>query len=393
MGAVCTKDTKSLQDTDVKVVLIPSLVEYHSYSMKRYAQELTQSVLNLNLSGWEYESLTCHHVELIAKLIPGTLGIQSAERLGRLVRYPFVARKAQGDLFHILDHSHAHLLDSLATQKTIITCHDIIPLLASRGKIDIPVTPNARRAFPRIVERLERARAVVAISESTKANLLEHTRVPEERIHVVYYGVNPNFTAAPPTGISRADERAALLAHYKIPAEAKVLMHVGTTGRYKNNTALVKLLKALDKDVWLLRVGAPFYDDEEALVDSLGVRERLVQAGEIYDDLRLAAHYRAADLFVFPSIWEGFGWPPLEAMACGTPAVTSNVASLPEVVGDAGVTVGPHEHAALAETVSSLLQDPMRLKALRQRAVEQAARFTWERCGRQTQTLYEKIAL
>lgn len=377
----------------LKAVLVPNLVEYHSVSMKRYAQELTQSLRNLNLPGWEYESLTCHHIELIAKLVPGTLGSQSAERLGRLVRYPLVARKAQGDLFHILDHSHAHLLDSLAAQKSIITCHDIIPLLASRGKIDIPVTPNARRTFPRIVERLERAQAVIAISESTKANLLEHTRVPEERIHVVYYGVNPNFTATPPTAISRADERAALLAHYKIPAEAKVLMHVGTTGRYKNNAALVKLLKALGKDVWLLRVGAPFYDDEEALVDSLGVRGRLVQAGKIYDDLRLAAHYRAADLFVFPSIWEGFGWPPLEAMACGTPAVTSNVASLPEVVGDAGVTVGPHEHAALAEAVSSLLQDPMRLETLRQRAVEQAARFTWERCGRQTQMVYEKVAL
>ncbi len=376
----------------MKVVLIPSLVEYHAFSMKRYAQELTQSLLNLNLPGWEYESLTCHHVELIAKLIPGTLGIQTAERLGRLVRYPLVARKAQGDLFHILDHSHAHLINSLAAQKTIVTCHDIIPLLASRGKIDIPVTPNARRAFPRIVERLERARAVIAISESTKGNLLEHTRVPEERIHVVYYGVNPNFTPTPPVGISRADERSALLEHYKIPLDAKVLMHVGTTGRYKNNSALVKLLKALDKDVWLLRVGAPFYDDEEALVDSLGVRGRLVQAGKIYDDLRLAAHYRAADLFVFPSIWEGFGWPPLEAMACGTPAVTSNVASLPEVVGDAGVTVGPHEHAALAEAVRSLLQDPVRLKALRQRSVEQAARFTWKRCGSQTRTVYEKIA-
>ena len=92
----------------MKVVLIPSLVEYHAFSMKRYAQELTQSLLNLNLPGWEYESLTCHHVELIAKLIPGTLGIQTAERLGRLVRYPLVARKAQGDLFHILDHIHAH---------------------------------------------------------------------------------------------------------------------------------------------------------------------------------------------------------------------------------------------------------------------------------------------
>lgn len=375
----------------MKAVLVPNLVEYHSVSMKRYAQELTQALLNLNTPSWQYESLTCHHVEPIAKLLPGKLGAQTAERLGRLVRYPLVARQAKGDLFHILDHSHAHLLDSLPAEKTLITCHDIIPLLASRGKIEIPVTPNARRAFPKIVERLERAHAIVAISESTKANLLEHTKVPEEKIHVVYYGVNPNFTATPAAGKTRAQERAELLAQYKIPADAHVLMHVGTTGRYKNNAALVKLLKALDNNVYLLRVGAPFYDDEEALVDSLGVRGRLVQAGKIYDDVRLAAHYRAADLFVFPSIWEGFGWPPLEAMACGTPAVTSNVASLPEVVGSAGVTVGPHDHAALAEAVSALLADTTRLDALRLQAVAQAARFTWERCGSQTQAVYEKV--
>ena len=133
------------------------------------------------------------------------------------------------------------------------------------------------------------------------------------------------------------------------------------------------------------------YDDEEALVDSLGVRERLVQAGRIYDDVRLAAHYRSADLFVFPSIWEGFGWPPLEAMACGTPAVTSNVASLPEVVGSAGVTVGPHDHEALASAVDSLLNDATRLEKLRLLAIEQAARFTWEQCGSQTQAVYEKV--
>lgn len=377
----------------MKAVLVPNLVEYHSVSMKRYAQELTQALLNLNAPGWQYESLTCHHVEPLAKLLPGKLGTQSAERMGRLVRYPLVAKAARdrGDLFHILDHSHAHLLDSLPAEKTLITCHDIIPLLASRGKIEIPVTPNARRAFPKIVERLERAHAVIAISESTKRNLLEHTKVPEEKIHVVYYGVNPNFTATPGGGKTRSEERAELLAHYKIPADAKVLMHVGTTGRYKNNAALAKLLKALGDDVWLLRVGAPFYEDEEALVDSLGVRSRLVQAGKIYDDVRLAAHYRAADLFVFPSIWEGFGWPPLEAMACGTPAVTSNVASLPEVVGDAGVTVGPHDHAGQAEAVRALLSDPARLETLRQKAAAQAARFTWERCGSQTQAVYEKV--
>ncbi len=381
----------------LKAVLVPNLVEYHSYSMKRYAQELTQSLLNLNVPGWEYESLTCHHVELIPKLIPGTLGTQTADRLGRFVRYPLLAKKTKGDVFQIFDHSHAHLINYLPADKTVITCHDIIPFLAIKGKLDLPVNRITRKSFPQILKNMERARAIVSVSASTKLNLLEHSNIKEDRIHVIHSGINNHFTENPPDGISKEEERQEIRSRHSIPSHAHVLMHVGRTGHYKNTPALIRLLKAmrerpdLDDQVWLLRVGLPLDSEVEALIDKLGVRERIVQAGSLATDSDLAAYYRAADVFVFPSLWEGFGWPPLEAMACGTPVVTSNTSSLPEVVGPGGTMVSPTDDDQLADTVAAILGNLSQQETMKRYGIEWSKNFTWERCAQKTLDLYKTL--
>ena len=362
--------------------------------MKRYADELTQALHQLSAPGWEFDSLKCHHVGLAAALLPGDLGIKTAERLGRLVKYPLVVKQQRhrGELFHILDHSHAHLLKSLPADRTVMSCHDIIPLLASLGKLDIQISDNARRAFPKIIANLEQAREIITISESSKQNLLEHTKISEERLHVVYFGINPSFAPEPTEAPSLAEERALIRERYRIPESARLLMHVGTTGRYKNTGMLVRLLKALGDDVWLLRVGSAFHDDEAALVEQLGVGKRIVHAGKIPSDVLFGAHYRAADLFVFPSIWEGLGLPPLEAMACGTPTITSNTASLPEVAGPNGITFSPYDDDALASLIDSLLRDKPRLEQLGRDGLAWSKNFTWERAAQQTLKVYEKVA-
>lgn len=361
--------------------------------MKRYAQELTAALAQLDAPGWDFEALTCHHVAWAAALLPGALGRQTADRLGRFVRYPRLVKKAKGDVFHVLDHSHANLVEVLPVDKTVISCHDIIPLLAAQGKVPIPASRNAMRRFPQILEQVSRCRAVITISEASRAGILEHTNLTPDRVHVVYLGVSAAFVPEAPEG-----EREAVRVRYHIPKTAKLLMHVGTGGHYKNLPGVLRLLHALQsrpeltEEVWLLRVGTAFDAEQEALVDSLGLRGRIVQAGKVPTDTELAAHYRAADLFVFPSLWEGFGWPPLEAMACGTPAIVSNVASLPEVVGPEGITHAPNDTEAWAQSAVEILADPTRHAVAAQKARAQAAPFTWERCARQTVGLYQRVA-
>ena len=186
-------------------------------------------------------------------------------------------------------------------------------------------------------------------------------------------------------------ERQRLLASYGLKPKQRVVLHVCTRNRYKNSPVALKMLARLPADVVLLRVGSPLFDDEAQLARSLSVADRMIEAGRVPGDDGLAAHYRAADVFVFPSLFEGFGWPPLEAMACGTPVVTSDAASLPEVVGEAGPQVDPYDDAALAEAVADLLDDPKSHRARRAAGLERAEAFSWQACARRTLAVYQSI--
>ena len=125
-------------------------------------------------------------------------------------------------------------------------------------------------------------------------------------------------------------------------------------------------------------------------VSALELERDVLFVNHVSDD-DLALFYNAADLFVFPSLMEGFGLPPLEAMACGTPVVCANTASLPEVVGEAAVTVDPRDRYAMAEAIGTVLDDVVLAGQLRARGLERARSFTWERTARETIKVYEKV--
>jgi len=376
--------------------LFPNLVEYHVTSMVRYATELKRALDEIQEPDWRFKSVECHHVGIAAKLMPGEAGRQMASRLGRMVKYPLVAANTRADVYHVLDHSHANLVSKFPGDRTVITCHDLIPLLAMRGEIDIPVEPMWSKTFPYRVQCIERCAMVLAISESTKRDLLRLTKLTAERVEVVYYGVNPNFGPAA-SREERAAERRRLLAGMGVPDSDRVVMHVSTGGPYKNTKALLHALRALNCDqtrdgkTWLVRVGSEMSEEEQRLAASLGVASAIKSVGRITSDTLLAQYYRAADVFAFPSIWEGFGWPPLEAMACGTPAVTSNVASLPEVVADGGRTVDPHDYDGLARSIREIMDDAGLRDTLSERSLRHARRFTWQTAARRTLEVYKAV--
>jgi glycosyltransferase involved in cell wall biosynthesis len=146
------------------------------------------------------------------------------------------------------------------------------------------------------------------------------------------------------------------------------------------------------RDVMLVRVGAPMFQDDAKLAVKLGIQDAIHYVGRVDDDRLLADWYNAADLLLFPSTWEGFGWPPLEAMACGTPVVASTIPAIAEVTGDAAVLVAPQNPAAIAQAVERVLTDAPYAVSLRRKGLERAARFSWRAAALRTAMVYDEVA-
>jgi len=290
------------------------------------------------------------------------------------------------DVCHVLDHSHANLLAACEPSQSVITVHDVIPMLSLIGELNFSTDRAMKYTFPRKLQRIAQCARIITISECTKRQLLRFVDFPAERVDVVYYGVSEAFS---PVGAE--DEREEVFTRHGIDPSRRVVLHVCTRNRYKNTPALLRALAKLPNDVVLLRVGADLFDDERALRDNLGVADRVVDAGRVMGDDKLAAYYRSADVFAFPSTFEGFGWPPLEAMACGTPVVAGDAASIPEVVGDAGRLVDPHDDEGLARVIDRILSNEQEAQALRLVALDRAANFTWLACAEKTLEVYRRV--
>ena len=382
----------------MKAVLLPNITGFPSASMRRYADDLGAALRRVAGAEWEFTELRGERSEKVARLLTGERGEKWAGRVGRFVSYPRLASRTTGEVYHVLDHSHANLTLALPGAKTVITCHDVIPLLAAKGLIPLTAGRMTRYSFPMRIQCMRRCRVILADSEATKRDLMEHGGVPAEQITVVYLGVNPVFAAEPPGGAAERAARTQFIRRkHGIPDGAKVVLHVGNTLRYKNTPTVLRAIghlredAATGRDVYLLRMGSPLPDDEAELAASLGIADRIVWAGSIPDDATFADYYRAGDVLAFPSLYEGFGLPPLEAMACGTPVVVSNAASLPEIVGDAGVTIAPKDDKALAAELHRVLTDTEQQTKMRQKGLKQASRFTWETCAREVLSVYNKI--
>jgi glycosyltransferase involved in cell wall biosynthesis len=233
------------------------------------------------------------------------------------------------------------------------------------------------------------ANYLIAISESTKRDLIELVGVPPERIRVIYCGKDSAF--APATDPAAL---AAWRAMRQVPE--RMILFVGTIEPRKN---IVRLLRAFARAKraarlphTLVLIGARGWKYAE--VDQTIAQENLasdVMFVGYVPQAELPRWYQAAELFVYPSLYEGFGMPPLDAMAAGTPVVTSNATALPEVVGAAALQVPPTDEAALSEAIVRALTDKALRAEMIARGLEQAARFSWTRAARETAALYRAV--
>ncbi|NOZ27369.1 MAG: glycosyltransferase family 4 protein [Chloroflexi bacterium] len=231
-----------------------------------------------------------------------------------------------------------------------------------------------------------RARRIIADSFSTRDDLVQTWNIPSERISVVHVGVEKVYRPAPPEAVEAFRRRRGLPERF--------VLYLGTLEPRKNVIAAVEAFARWiqatgDRTTWLILGGAKgwYYEQIFSRVQELGITDRVRFPGYI-PSAELPDWYRAAEVFLYPSLYEGFGLPPLEAMACGTPVITSNTSSLPEVVGDAALKVDPHDVEAIAEALARLLEDADLRRQLREAGLERARLFSWERTARETIAAY-----
>ena len=243
------------------------------------------------------------------------------------------------------------------------------------------------RLNPLLRQGIRRARLTVCVSDFVKHELMERFGVPEERLLTVYHGVNAAFKPQP-----AAAERVRLDHGLDNP-------YVIYVGKLHANKNIVRLIEAFDRatkgreEIELVLVGRMFYgsDDIEQTIQQLGLAPRVHRLGHL-PQTALPDLYSAAQCMVFPTLWEGFGLPIIEAMACGTPVIASDIACVPEITGGAALLVDPMSTEAIAGALSDLLSSPDKRADLRARGIARAADFTWERTARQTLQAYEQLA-
>jgi glycosyltransferase involved in cell wall biosynthesis len=310
-------------------------------------------------------------------------GVESS--LLRLLFYIPKGLKAQHiDVFHGFDHLGVPLFTKVG--RYVATIHDMIPLILPQWvtrKHRLVVTA----AYRRLVRQADR---VITPSEATKADVVHHLGINPERIAVIPWGCEERFQ---PTGDH--ERFGAVQRRYRLPT--RYLLFVGTLEPRKNLTALLHAYAKLraaghDEDLKLVVAGRTgwLYREIFTAVKALGLQKEVIFTGFV-DDEDLPHLYRGAQLFVFPSLYEGFGLPILEAMASGVPVVTSRAASMPEVAGEAAMLVDPHDVQAIADGMRQVLYKDGLRDVLIQKGLARARHFTWESVAQKTLELYAAL--
>jgi len=293
---------------------------------------------------------------------------------------PRLVRDANVALLHSLHYTRPLSLPCAS----VVTFHDmtffLYPHLHTRSK---------RIFFPTAIRLSARlADALIAVSENTKKDTVRLLGVPGDKITAIPHGVGEEFRP-----ITDAALLESIRRKYKLPQD--FILNVGFVEPRKNLTLLMKSYQQLHSQgisLPLVIVGGLgwMYEDVFRQAESLGIKEQVYFTGYVPDhDLPII--YNLARVFVYPSIYEGFGLPPLEAMACGTPLITTAVSSMPEHVGDAGILIPPQDEKALTNALQKLINDSTLQEELSSKGPERASQFTWKRTAQETIKVYQSV--
>jgi glycosyltransferase involved in cell wall biosynthesis len=314
------------------------------------------------------------------RAVPETAGNYT---LAEQVKIPMALRRERVTLFH----APHYVLPPLIRCRSVVTIHDCIHLMFPQYLPNRFAFDYARTSIRGAAKRATR---VLTVSESSKRDILKYVDTQPEKIDVIYNAYDERFAIDPAEeDVVRVRERYQL--------QDEFVLYAGNVKPHKNLERLIDAFQIVRKrgldHLKLVLIG----DD----ISKYTALRRAVHRHQLHKYVRflgylpeetLAVMYRLAAVFVFPSLYEGFGLPPLEAMASGTPVVTSNVSSLPEVAGDAAVLVDPYDPVAIADGIYRVLTDEQLRKDLRHRGVARAGMFSWEQSVRRVRKIYAEVS-
>ncbi|MGA2667111.1 MAG: glycosyltransferase family 1 protein [Patescibacteria group bacterium] len=296
---------------------------------------------------------------------------------------PRAIRKNKIDLVHFLDQLSCPMIKGA---KTIVTVNDLFQLKGGQKN-----WKNSIKTWP-----LKRADKIIAISYYVKNDLIEFLKVDPGKIKIIYDGFDRDIfrLAEDPKKVEKF--RQNLLKN----RAKKYLFYIGSFIDHeprKNLDFLLeifeKFLKKSDENIKLVIVGKTGSESERLinLAKKTGVADKIIFTGYLEKDEELPLYFQAAEMLIFPSLLEGFGLPLLQAMACGTPVVSSNTSSLPEVMGEGGVLIDPQNINAWVEEIMRIVDEPEYRQKLIKQGLNQAEKFSWEKCARETLEIYKEV--
>lgn len=292
------------------------------------------------------------------------------------------------DIYHTSLYPVPHLIKKMQTIKRFITVFDIIPILHPEF-----FTDGINHPLRKMITELNANDFILSISKATKTDLCEYNKeIDPDHVHVTYLAASEEFKPCKSADIIREIKNK-----YNIPHDARYVLSVATLEPRKNLSALIKSFRELlfsekMSDLYLVLTGAIGWKCEhlfEEIDNSKEVSEKIILTGYVADD-DLSPLYSGAMVFVYPSMYEGFGLPPLEAMQCGTPVITSDTSSLPEVVGDAGIMFDQYDIKSISNSILTIYNNDELREKLSKKSLERASIFSWDKTAEQTVQAYKK---
>lgn len=373
----------------MRILLIGNYLLDHQQSMQRFANMLQAGLLKLG-----HEVCLIRPEPFFGKIMPSNSSL--GKWLGYIDKFILFPRQlyrlaSWADVVHICDHSNAMYTRYLQNVSHLITCHDLLAVRGALGEeTDCPASPTGKILQNWILNSLKQAQIVACVSTYTKQDLekIFGKNVSTENFRLVLNGLNHSYKMIAP---DEANSRLATVSNLDLAKP--FILHIGSSLKRKNRDGIIRIINRV-REQWngqMVFAGAPLTTDLIQIIEQFKLNERIVQIINP-DNSLLEALYNQAFVLLFPSRYEGFGWPIIEAQACGCPVICSDRTSLPEVAGDSALIRAVDDEAGFAADILRLME-PSEREIWVRKGLENVKRFTTEKMLFEYISLYKEVCM